>query len=307
MKLTSFLLLLIIGAFYAQAFDVSIFYCGFGGDYCGQSSTDDVHPHASFVILAFANTNTDGSVSIDDANFPIDLVAAWQASGKQVFISVGGQNGNWAYVFASGDTINNFVVSLTAVVEKYGLDGVDLDIESYMATPRTVANAIIQLKAALGSKLIIVSPEDVAVYQGTTVPDADVGGNAFNYFVPIINLADQAIDYYQPQAYNNWYDGEVGGSLVYLKDVYENWRNLQGEGQWDTPLPNFNGVSGEKLLIGVMASMSAGGAGYYATPDTINQFKSWISAKGHPLKGFMLWDSHWDAVNGYLISTVCSS
>jgi chitinase len=163
------------------------------------------------------------------------------------------------------------------------------------------------LKKALGNKLIIVSPEDVAVYQGSTVPNPDVGGNAFNYFVPIINLADSSIDYYQPQAYNNWYDGEIGGSLIYLQDVYENWRNLQGAGQWDVPLANFTGVDGNKLLVGLMASQSAGGAGYYATPDTISQFKDWLAAKGYPLKGFMLWDSHWDAVNSYAISTICSA
>jgi hypothetical protein len=73
------------------------------------------------------------------------------------------------------------------------------------------------LKKAIGSKLLIVSPECVAVYQATTVPSADVGGQAFNYFVPIINLADSYIDYYQPQAYNNWYGGLAGGSSAYLK------------------------------------------------------------------------------------------
>jgi GH18 family chitinase len=41
---------------------------------------------------------------------------------------VGGQNGNWAYVFASDTSINNFVNSLTAIVQKFRLDGVDLDI-----------------------------------------------------------------------------------------------------------------------------------------------------------------------------------
>lgn len=221
---------------------------------------------------------------------------------------MGGQNGNWNYVFKSSDNINNFVSSLVAAVTKYGLDGVDLDIESYNATPRTVANAIIQLKKALGTKLIIVSPEDVAVYQGTSVPSADTAGVAFNYFVPIINLADAAIDYYQPQAYNNWYDGEVGGSLIYLKDVYENWLNLKGEGQWDVPLPDFFGVDGKKLLIGVMASTSAGGAGYYATPDTIKEFKDWIvSTQNSNLKGFMIWDSNWDKLNTYLVSTVCAA
>ncbi len=220
MRLTSLLLLILLSSYCLQAYETSIFYCGFSGDYCGQSDSDDVHSKASFVILAFVNTSPDGSITVDSANFPTALVSSWHAAGKKVFLSVGGQNGNWGYVFASQANIDNFVSSLSAAVVQYGLDGVDLDIESYTATPRTVANAIIQLKTALNGKLIIVSPEDVAVYQGTTVPSPDAGGNAFNYFVPIINIADSSIDYYQPQAYNNWYDGEVGGSLLYLKDVY---------------------------------------------------------------------------------------
>lgn len=288
------------------SFATSIFWCGFSGNYCGQSTNDDVNPSSSFVILAFVNTNSDGSVDVDNANFPTALVNQWQSNGKKVILSVGGQNGNWNYVFASQTSIDNFVNSLVNSVNTYGLDGVDLDIESYQATPRTVANAIIQLKTALNGKLVVVSPEDVAIYQGTSVPSADTGGNCFNYFVPIVDLAGNYIDYYQPQAYNNWYDGEVGGSLRYLQDVYENWRNLQGTGQWDTPIPGFSGVPGEKLLIGVMASMSAGGAGYYATPATISQFKTWITSNSYPLKGFMLWDSHWDALNGYAISNACT-
>jgi GH18 family chitinase len=43
-------------------------------------------------------------------------------------ISVGGQNGNWAYVFANENSINNFVDSLFGIVQKFRLDGVDLDI-----------------------------------------------------------------------------------------------------------------------------------------------------------------------------------
>lgn len=270
MKITSIVVLLAVLLLSTKAYDLSMFYCGFGGDFCGQSTADDVNPGASFIILAFVNTNADGSVTIDDANFPTALVNSWQSKGKKVIISVGGQNGNWGNVFASSTSISNFIASVSSILSQYNLDGVDLDIESYMATPFTVANAIIQLKAAIGTKLIIVSPEDVAVYQGTTVPDENTGGNCFNYFVPIINRADSAIDYYQPQAYNNWYDGEVGGSLRYLQDVYENWRNLQGTGQWDTPLPNFSGVNGNKLLIGLLASPSAGVAGYYSTPGTIS-------------------------------------
>lgn len=57
----------------------------------------------------------------------------------------------------------------------------------------------------------------MTVYQGVSVPSADVGGQAWNYMVPIIRLADAYIDYYQVQAYNNWYGSLPGGSVAYLK------------------------------------------------------------------------------------------
>lgn len=96
------------------------------------------------------------------------------------------------------------------------------------------------------------------------MPSPDAGGQAWNYFVPIIKLADSSIDFYQVQAYNNWYDGLVGGSLDYLKDIYLNWRNLQGISPWAKPIPDFNGVRGEKLLIGLLASSQAGQPAYFA-------------------------------------------
>lgn len=78
---------------------LSMFYCGFGGDFCGQSTTDDVNPKSSIIILAFANTNDDGSITVDSSNFPTSLVNKWKAAGKKVILSVGGQNGNWNVVF----------------------------------------------------------------------------------------------------------------------------------------------------------------------------------------------------------------
>ena len=82
-------------------FKNAIFYCGFGGDYCGQSKTNDVYNTTDTVILAFANTIPNGKVVVDEVNFPGALLTEWKKSGKNVVISVGGQNGNWGYVFAS--------------------------------------------------------------------------------------------------------------------------------------------------------------------------------------------------------------
>lgn len=244
-------------------------------------------------------------MTIDAANFPRAIVDLWQKQGKKVLISVGGQNGNWAWIYANTSSTTAFVNSIVKIVNEYKLDGVDLDIESYLATPRTVANSIIQLKTALGSKLLVVSPECVAVYQGVADYSADTAGQAYNYFVNIIRLADKYIDFYQPQAYNNWYD-VPGGTLDYIKNVYLHWRNLKGILSWQQPLANFTGVSGDKLLMGVLGSTSAGGASYYYTVDVINQFRSWLAANKYPLKGFMMWDSHWDSLNKNVISNACT-
>lgn len=54
--------LIIAGLSYKNA----VFYCGFSGDYCGQSKINDVHPTISTVILAFANTIPNGKVVVDE-------------------------------------------------------------------------------------------------------------------------------------------------------------------------------------------------------------------------------------------------
>lgn len=44
---------------------LSQYYCGFGDNFCGQSTDDDVNPGSKLVILAFVNTKQDGSVVMD--------------------------------------------------------------------------------------------------------------------------------------------------------------------------------------------------------------------------------------------------
>ena len=62
----------------ANKYQLSMFYCGFGDDFCGQSSSDDVNQMADYVILAFVDTNPDGSVIMDEANFPKAQFDTWK-------------------------------------------------------------------------------------------------------------------------------------------------------------------------------------------------------------------------------------
>lgn len=47
------------------SYELSMFYCGFGKDFCGQSTFDDVNPLSTYVILSFVNSQSDGSVVVD--------------------------------------------------------------------------------------------------------------------------------------------------------------------------------------------------------------------------------------------------
>lgn len=191
--------------------------------------------------------------------------------------------------------------SLVDIVKRFSLDGVDLDIESYKDPPQAFVTAIKKLKtalnAAIGTNLVIISPQCVTVYQGVKRIPTLLGSNPefWNYMVNVIDEADEYVDYYQVQAYNDWY-GQPSGSLKYLQSVYLNWRNLPDINAGGSILTNsivsasknsrFRGKNGDgvpanKLVMGLLASTVAGVSGHYASPDIVNQFKAWIKANNY--------------------------
>lgn len=75
LKITIILLVLAL----ALADPLAVYYCGFSGDFCGQSTTDDTNLNTTLIILAFANIMPNGTVYIDEATYPCTLVKKWQS------------------------------------------------------------------------------------------------------------------------------------------------------------------------------------------------------------------------------------
>lgn len=170
-----------------------------------------MYSYSNTVLLAYAIISTNGAVVVDADNYPKKEVNHWKNTGKRVLLSIGGPNTKWTNAFLTESNRQTFLSTIVSVVRTYSLDGVDLDIEgSFIPTPKQIATTIVDLRRNLnnlGRKYISLSADCVTVYQGSPVPDVDKSGQAFNYLVPVIQLADSSIDFYHAKAYSNWYDG----------------------------------------------------------------------------------------------------
>ena len=73
-------------------------------------------------------------------------------------------------------------------------------------------------------------------------------------------------------------------------------------------ISGFVGVPVSKLIVGTIASSSAGGASYYGGMAPLQGFYTAMpTSYGNYSRGFMFWDSNWDSLNNYTISNGIST
>ncbi|WP_268254376.1 glycosyl hydrolase family 18 protein, partial [Streptomyces capoamus] len=134
----------------------------------------DVPSAYDIIAVAFADaTSTPGAVSftLDSAGlggYTVDQfkadIKAKQAAGKKVIVSVGGEKGSVSVSDAASAT--NFANSVYSLMQTYGFDGVDIDLENGLnATYMT--QALRALSAKAGSSLIITMAPQTIDMQST--------------------------------------------------------------------------------------------------------------------------------------------
>ncbi|WP_200812132.1 chitinase [Streptomyces sp. 3213.3] len=248
------------------------------------------------IAVAFADaTSTPGAVSftLDSSGlggYTVDQfkadIAAKHAAGKKVIISIGGQNGTISVSDSTSAT--NFANSVYSLMQTYGFDGVDIDLENGInATYMT--QALRSLSSKAGSSLIITMAPQTIDMQSTS--------NA--YFQTALNVKD-ILTVVNMQYYNSGTmlgcDGKVYGQgtvdfLTALACI-----QLQG------------GLSPSQVGLGLPASTSAAGSGY-VSPTIVNNALDCLTAgtncgtfkpsKTYPdLRGAMTWSTNWDAAAG---------
>lgn len=256
----------------------------------------DVPSQYDIIAVSFADaTTTPGAVTfnLDSAGlggYTVDQfkadVQAKKAAGKKVIISIGGERGTVAVNDAASAT--NFANSVYALMQTYGFDGVDIDLENGLnATYMT--QALRSLSAKAGSSLIItMAPQTI-----------DMQSTSNTYFQTALNIKD-ILTVVNMQYYNSGSmlgcDGKVysQGSVDFLTAL----ACIQLEG----------GLAPSQVGLGVPASTRGAGSGY-VSPAIVNNALDCL-AKGtncgsfkpsrtYPdLRGAMTWSTNWDATAG---------
>ena len=255
-----------------------------------------VQSQYDIIAVAFADaTGTPGAVTfnLDSAGlggYTVDQfkadIKAKQAAGKKVIISIGGQNGTVSVSDSTSAT--NFANSVYSLMQTYGFDGVDIDLENGL-NATYMSQALRSLSSKAGSSLVItMAPQTI-----------DMQSTSNGYFQTALNIKD-ILTVVNMQYYNSGSmlgcDGKVysQGSVDFLTAL----ACIQLEG----------GLSPSQVGLGLPASTSGAGSGY-VSPTIVNNALDCLAkgtncgsfkpSKTYPsLRGAMTWSTNWDASAG---------
>ncbi|SHI01355.1 Chitinase [Streptomyces sp. 3214.6] len=256
----------------------------------------DVSSQYDIIAVAFADaTTTPGAVTfnLDSAGlggYTVDQfkadIKAKQAAGKKVILSVGGQNGTVSV--SDGTSSTNFANSVYTLMQTYGFDGVDIDLENGL-NATYMSQALRTLSGKAGPGLILtMAPQTI-----------DMQSTSNTYFRTALNVKD-ILTVVNMQYYNSGSmlgcDGKVysQGSVDFLTAL----ACIQLEG----------GLSPSQVGLGLPASTSGAGSGY-VSPTVVNNALDCLTkgtacgsfkpSKTYPtLRGAMTWSTNWDATAG---------
>jgi chitinase len=252
------------------------------------------------IAVAFADaTSTPGAVSfrIDPGlsasvggytndQFKAD-VATLHSRGKKVVLSVGGEKGSVAVGDAAAAT--NFANSLHSLMQTYGFDGVDIDLENGL-NATYMGQALRSLRSKAGSGLIItMAPQTI-----------DMQNPQSSYFKLALDIKD-ILTVVHTQLYNS-------GSMLGCDN---NAAYAQGTVNFLVALACIqlqNGLRPDQVALGLPATTSAAGGGY-VSPSVVDQaldclargtncgsFKPPATYPG--IRGAMTWSVNWDVTGG---------
>ncbi len=295
----------------------------------------DVPPAWDIINLAFGEPTsvTSGDIRFtlcpasecpnveSEADF-IAAIRAKQAQGKKVLISIGGQNGQVQLTTTAAR--DRFVSSVAAIIDRYGLDGLDIDFEGHSLylnagdtnfqapTTAVIVNliaALKSLKARYGSRFVLtMAPETFFVQVGYQFYGGAGGGdNRTGSYLPVIHAMRNDLTVLHVQNYNSgpvmgldnqWHTMGGADFHIAMTDMIKAGFTVANTGH------RFPGLREDQIAFGTPAAVSAGNG--YTSPAqvqaAVNCLARGQSCGGYSLRGgaspafrgLMTWSINWD-------------
>lgn len=289
---------------------------------------DSIDDRYNVVVVAFAVPTSPSDMTMV---FTPDVVLqsvfiskmqTLQNQGKKVLLSIGGATASIDLTTSANK--NAFINSITSIIDTYGFDGMDIDIEhgnsilingGTIASPGNIAqvNLIVAIKQIMANyriihhkKLLLTMAPETAYVQG----GQSAFGGVWGGYLPIIDALRDSLDVLQVQLYNsgsmfgidqNIYTQGTADFIIAMTEAV-----IQG---FNTSGGVFGGLPANKVAVGLPACIDAAGGGFVET-GTVKQAVDYLrgngfqpgtyvlsDSSGYPsLKGMMTWSANWDAV-----------
>ena len=259
----------------------------------------DVPTSYNLVAVAFGNADsTPGQVTFSlDSGLSSALggystsqfisdIQTLHSRGQKVILSVGGQNGTISVDDAT--SASNFASSMYSIIQEYGFDGVDIDLENGV-NPTYMASALEQLESDVGSSLIItLAPQtlDTQSPPATTGPGAEHQEHPHDDQHPVLQLGFDERLRRQPLHRGH-------RELHYRPGLHRIAERTVG-------LPGRPRAARLPLGRRQRLRIAVGGQRRAGLPGRAGQLRQLRAAGSYPgIRGAMTWSINWDASNGY--------
>lgn len=297
----------------------------------------DVNENWDVINISFAEPvaagSTDGKMQFNISGLSSDYskedfkndVKLLQAQGKKIVLSIGGYEGYFS--LTSQSAVNQFVSDIKGIIDEYGFDGIDIDLEQSSVTfnsgadpdyknpvsPKIVnmIQAIRTICNSYGNDFILSwAPETFYVQLGYQF----YGGlnqycdSRAGVYLPMIHALRDKTSYVHVQLYNSmaitgsdgksYSMGNPEATVAMCKMLLEGFP-LSGNSDYF-----FEPLRADQIVIGVPASAGAAGSGHISNESLQSAFTA-LTADYPDLRGIMTWSINWDSFqnnNSFAIS-----
>lgn len=290
----------------------------------------DISPAWDIIDIAFADNdrNSNGTVhfnlyagdihstcpALSPELFKQDI-RELQAQGKVIVLSLGGAEGT--ITLNNGTDEANFVSSLTSIIQEWGFDGLDIDLESGSnllhgtQIQARLPQALKQIEANIGGDMYLTMAPEHPYVQGGMIAYSGIWGA----YIPIIDQLRDMLNLLHVQLYNNGGlanpytsgiapEGSVDMMVASSRMLVEGFELANGT--------TFQPLRDDQVAIGLPSGPSSANSGQAPTQNIVNALDcltlgtscgTIAPTKLYPnFGGVMTWSINWDEHDGYNFS-----